>query len=440
MATRAVVNLWGRRIGAVLWQAEGAMGVFEYDPEFIASGIQIAPLTATLQAGPFDFRDLPRKTFHGLPGFLADSLPDSFGNNLINRWLAEQDRPADSMDPVERLLYTGRRGMGALEYEPEQDFAEDNGSPVDIAPLVELADKVLNQRGEISGRLEGGGQTEDLERLLRVSTSPGGARAKALLAWNEETGEFRSGQVEAPAGYTQWLLKFDGVSKRGDSEFGDPKGYGRLEYACHLLAAAAGVEMARCRLHEEGGRAHFMTKRYDREGHPEKGQNEKVHMLSFGAIRHFDYNQPQAYSYEQVLETSRMLELGQDTLEQIVRRAFVNVVMRNQDDHVKNTAFLMDRNGDWRLAPAYDVVYAFDPEHQWYNAHQMTLNGKSDGFGIEDLRTLGRMADLKPRKVDEIIRDVEAAAERWGDFTATAEVPEDLSGRVKDGFRFFLAA
>ena len=342
------------------------------------------------------------------------------------------------MDPVERLLYTGSRGMGALEFEPPAGPAGDDGEPVDIAPLVELANRVLNRRETLTGSLTGDDQAEALGRILRVGTSAGGARAKAVLAWNGETDEFRSGQVEIPPGFSHWLLKFDGVSKSGDRGIADPMGYGRLEYACHLLATAAGVEMAPCRLHEEGGRAHFMTRRFDRVGEPEIGQNGKLHMLTLGAMRHFDYNLARAYSYEQALETIRLLKLGPAAMEQMFRRAVVNVVMRNQDDHVKNTAFLMERMGDWRLSPAYDVVYANDPENRWFHAHQMTLAGKSDGFVVDDLRRLGGTAELKTRKVDEIIREVEAAAGRWDEFVAEAGVPDELAEDAKANFRYFL--
>ena len=438
-AARADVKLWDRKVGAVRWEAEGAFGVFEYYPEYVATGFEVAPLTVPLRTGPMDFRSLPRQTFHGLPGFLADSLPDRFGNQLINRWLAEQGRPAGDMDPVERLLYTGRRGMGALEFEPATGHVGEDWVPVDIAPLVELANRILNQRQALTGTLAGGDQSEALARILRVGTSAGGARAKAVLAWNEATGEFRSGQTGAPPGFSHWLLKFDGVSKSGDRGLADPKGYGRLEYACHLLATAAGVEMAPCRLHEEGGRAHFMTKRFDRTGTAATGEDEKLHMLSLGAMRHFDYNMAQAYSYEQALETIRMLGLGMPALEQMFRRAIVNVVIRNQDDHVKNTAFLMDRNGDWRLSPAYDIIHAHDPGHQWYHAHQMTLAGKSDSFDIDDLRQLGRMADIKPGKADAAVREVESAAARWDEFVAGAGVPDSLAAQARGNFRFFLS-
>ncbi len=439
MATRADIRLWGRRIGAVLWDDSRSTGTFEYDPAFLASSIEIAPLTVPLRAGPFDFPHLPKGTFHGLPGLLADSLPDRFGNTLINPWLAEKGRPANSMDPVERLLYTGRRGMGALEFEPASGVRREDGAPVDIAPLVELANRVLNDRKELSGVITGKNQEEALSEILRVGTSAGGARAKAVLAWNEQTGAFHSGQLMAGPGYTQWLFKFDGIAKSGDHGHADPQGFGRLEYACYRVATEAGVNMMRSRLHHEGGRAHFMTQRFDRNGSASEGQSEKLHMLSLGALRHFDFNMPRGYAYEQALETIRRLGLGRGALEEMVRRAFVNVVIRNQDDHVKNIAFLMDKAGTWKLAPAYDVVYAHNPSGDWTNAHQMTINGQSDNFTIEDLRQLGTLADLKPRQTDEILRDIEAAAERWDDFAEEAEVPANISKGARAGFRFFLS-
>ncbi len=439
MATRALVRLWGRQIGAVLWDQNRELGVFEYEPRFIQSRIEIAPLTMPLQAGAFDFPHLPRGTFHGLPGLLADSLPDRFGNALINRWLVEQGRSTASMNPVERLLYTGRRGMGALEFEPATGVHQKAGTPVDIAPLVELANRVLSNRKSLTGQMTGEDQAAALAQILRVGTSAGGARAKAVLAWNEKTGVFHSGQIRAGPGFTQWLFKFDGVSKSGDHGLVDPQGFGRLEYACYLLATSAGVEMTRSRLHHEGGRAHFMTQRFDRLGTAGSGQSEKLHMLSLGAMRHFDFNQPRAYSYEQALQTIRRLGMGPQSLEKLVRRALVNIVIRNQDDHVKNIAFLMNKKGEWRLAPAFDVVYSHNPEGQWTNAHQMTLSGKADNFDLDDLHKFGKMADLKPRQTDDILREVETAAERWEDFASQAGVSTDLATRARAGFRSFLA-
>lgn len=310
---------------------------------------------------------------------------------------------------------------------------------MDIEPLVELANRILNERKSLAGVMAGKNQSAALAEILRVGTSAGGARAKAVLAWNEATGEFHSSQLKAGPGYSQWLFKFDGVAKSGDHGLADPQGFGRLEYACYLLATAAGVEMTRSRLHHEGGRAHFMTQRFDREGTADGGQSEKLHMLTLGAMRHFDFNQPRGYSYEQALETIRMLGLGRSVLTEMVRRALVNVVIRNQDDHVKNIAFLMDKSGAWRLAPAYDVVYAHNPAGSWTNAHQMTINGKADNFELEDLRQLGRMADLKPRQTDSILHEVEAAVERWEAFSADAGVPPDLSRRARAGFRTFFS-
>jgi len=336
-------------------------------------------------------------------------------------------------------LYTGRRGMGALEFEPATGLRRENGTPVDIAPLVELANRVLNERQSLAGAMTGKNQAAALAEILRVGTSAGGARAKAVLAWNETTGAFHSGQIKAGPGYTQWLFKFDGVTRSGDHGLADPQGFGRLEYACYLLATAAGVTMPRSRLHEEGGRAHFMTQRFDRIGPADSGQSEKLHMLSLGAMRHFDFNQPRAYSCEQALETIRMLGLGRETLEQMVRRAIVNVVIHNQDDHVKNIAFLMNKRGTWSLAPAFDVVYAHNPDGPWTSSHQMTLNGKADDFELDDLRQFGRMADLKPRQTDKIIEEVEAAAKRWDAFCDKAGVSERLADRARAGFRGFLS-
>lgn len=385
-----------------------------------------------LRPGVFDFPELDRRTFNGLPGLLADSLPDRFGNALIDRWLAEQGRTRAEMSPVERLLYVGARGMGALEFEPSEDQIAEGADSISLDALVRVANQVLLERKALSGSIKGGqADSNALTALLKVGTSAGGARAKAVLAWNEKSGEFRSGQLAAPDGYAHWLLKFDGVTESGDHGLADPQGFTRLEYACHLLAVEAGVTMSRCRLHEEGGRAHFMTRRFDR-----RADGGKVHMLSLGALRHFDFNQPQAYSYEQAVDTVRMLGLDLKAREEIVRRAIVNVVIRNQDDHVKNIAFLMEKTGKWALAPAYDVVYAYNPQGQWTSKHQMTLAGKASDFSREDLRRLGRHADLKPSRTDELIDAAVAAARHWDRHAESAGVPDGLAERAKAGFRF----
>jgi serine/threonine-protein kinase HipA len=431
--TRAKVNLWGRMIGAVVWDAARDVAVFEYTPEFAASQIEVAPLMMPLRQGVYDFPSLPRDTFKGLPGLLADSLPDKFGNLLIDRWLAGQGRTADSFNSVERLCYTGTRGMGALEFEPSRGTPGRAGRAVDIAPLVELASRVVHERQALDGTLDGEDDRDALRDILRVGTSAGGARAKAVLAWNEATGAFHSGQLDPASGFSQWLIKFDGVSGNADKEVADPMGYGRLEYACYLLARAAGVEMALSRLHEEGGRAHFMTRRFDRT--PGGG---KLHMQSLCAMRHFDFNIPRAYSYEQAIETLRLLGLGPDAIEQQVRRAILNLVIRNQDDHVKNIAYLMDKQGQWRLSPACDVVYAHKPAGPWTSEHQMSLNGKTRGFTRDDLIAFGRYADLKPARVKSLLEDAQTAADRWTRFADEAGVPADLARRAQAGFRMDL--
>jgi|TARA_R110000772_G_scaffold205498_2_gene315840 serine/threonine-protein kinase HipA len=428
--TRAVINLWGRQIGAVLWDEGRNIGVFEYTPEFVRSGIEVAPLSMPLRSGVYDFPALPFETFKGLPGMLADSLPDKFGNALINRWLAEQGRSADSFDPVERLCYTGRRGMGALEFEPAAGEPRSQGGPIELAPLIELANRVIAAREDLTGVLKGDDDHHALQEILRVGTSAGGARAKAVLAWNEETGEFHSGQLKAGPGYTQWLLKFDGVSGNADKELADPMGYGRLEYACYLLAKEAGISMMRSRLHEEGGRAHFMTQRFDRT---EDGR--KLHMQSLCAMRHFDFNMARAYSYEQAIETIRILGLGRDALKKQVRRALLNIFIRNQDDHTKNIAFLMDRDGRWSLSPAFDVTYAYNPSGAWTSEHQMSLAGKTDNFELDDLLAFGKFADVKTGETKSIINDIRAAISQWDHFTAKAGVSDHMARSAQFGFR-----
>jgi len=430
--TRAIVNLWGRQIGAVLWDESRQLGVFEYTPEFIASNYEVAPLTMPLRSGVYDFPGLASETFKGLPGMLADSLPDKFGNAVINSWLAEQGRTPESFDPVERLCYTGRRGMGALEFEPSAGQHRDKGGKIDIAPLVDLANRVIAAREQLNGVLDGQDDQMALEEILRVGTSAGGARAKAVLAWNEATGEFHSGQLDAGAGYTYWLMKFDGVSGNADKEVADPLGFGRLEYACYLLAKAAGVDMARSRLHEEGGRAHFMTQRFDRTA-----DGKKLHMQSLCAMRHFDFNLARAYSYEQAIETIRMLGLGRDAIRQQVRRALLNIFIRNQDDHTKNIAFLMDPDGRWSLSPAFDVVYAYNPDGAWTSQHQMSLSGKTDGFELDDLLTFGKFADMKTVETKAIIKEIETAISKWPELCDQAGLEPGMVKRVTQGFRSF---
>jgi len=364
--TNAKVLLWDTLIGAVTWLNDRDIGVFQYAPDFIHSGIQLSPLMMPLSEFPYEFPALARATFWGLPGLLADSLPDKFGNALIDAWLASQGRAASSFNPVERLCYIGSRGMGGLEFQPSIFPPASRSKEVEVAKLVELSNRVLDQGAGMDGFLTGANNREALEDILRVGTSAGGARAKAILAWNPNTNEFRSGQMPCPGGFEYWILKFDGINNNRDKEIADPQGYGKIEYAYSLMAVKVGIEMTRCHLHHEGGRSHFMTKRFDRSD-----DGSKHHMQSLGAMAHLDFNQPASYSYEQAIQTMKRLGLAQKDLEQHVLRAMFNVVGRNQDDHVKNIAFLMNRRGEWRLSPAFDVSYAYDPNGDWTSQHQM---------------------------------------------------------------------
>jgi serine/threonine-protein kinase HipA len=428
--TDATVKLWGRAIGAVSWDETRQLGVFQYMPEFAGSGIELAPLMMPLSRAPYAFPELPREAFKGLPGLLADSLPDKFGNALIDAWRAREGRSASNFNPVERLCYIGTRGMGALEFHPTLVRALRRSNPLEIDALVNLANSVLAERGRLSGTFTGDDDDETIQDILRVGTSAGGARAKAILAWNEETGEFRSGQIPAGEGFSYWLIKFDGVSNNRDKEVADPLGFGLIEYAYYLMATGAGIEMSLCRLHYEGGRSHFMTKRFDRT---KTGQ--KLHMQSLAALRHFNFNAAGAYSYEQALETIRRLGLPADDLEQQFRRGVFNVLARNQDDHVKNIAFLMNRQGQWRLSPAYDLSYAHNPAGAWTQRHQMSLNGKLDDFDRGDLVAFGESAGLKRLHAERIVGEIAHAIHKWPEHGALAGVPESRIAAIGRSFR-----
>ena len=427
--TDANVILWGRRIGAVSWDETRALGVFQYDPAFVNAGIEVAPLTMPARETPYEFPALNRESFRGLPGMLADALPDRFGNRLIDAWLAETNRSPEAFDPVDRLCYIGRRGIGALEFEPALR-RRTRANTLEVARLVDLANRVLDERASLAGRFDGKHDAEALEDLLSVGTSAGGARAKAVLAWNPNTGEFRSGQLDAEPGFEHWLLKFDGVSDNRDKELADPEGYGRIEYAYALMARAAGITMSECRLHHEADRSHFMTKRFDRDG-----TGRKIHMQSLGAMRHFDFNDPSAYSYEQAVMTIRDLGLGMVAVEEQFRRAVFNVIGRNQDDHVKNISFLMDRRGNWSLSPAYDVTYAWNPGGTWTRDHQMSLAGRRSGFELDDVLQFAASIGMKKRRALEILDEIGASVRDWERHAEAAGVAPRDAARIEKTFR-----
>ena len=429
----AEVRLWGRTIGAVTIAEGRRHTAFQYTPDFAESGIQVAPLMLPLRRQAYEFPELPRGTFHGLPGLLADSLPDRFGNALIDAWLATTGRAADSFSPIERLCYTGARGMGALEFAPALGPKPRATTRIDIDALVHLASDILSERRSLKGKLSAANRKKALADILKVGTSAGGARAKAVIAWNRKANEVRSGQIAAGTGFSYWLLKFDGVAGNKDKELDDPQGYGAIEYAYSLMARAAGITMSECRLLEEHGRRHFMTRRFDR-----LSDGGKLHMQSLGALAHFDYNQPGAYSYEQALLTLRQLGLPMAALEEQFRRMLFNLVARNQDDHVKNIAFLMDREGRWSLAPAFDITYSYNPSGDWTATHQMTINGKRDRFVMDDVRAVAKRAGLKRGRAEAIHEEVRSTVARWPEFAGKAKLTGETVKRISKAHRIEL--
>lgn len=417
--TVAQVRLWDTPVGAVSIEPRQA-ATFQYDPGFAGSGIEVSPLTMPLRSDPYAFPALTNASFHGLPGLVADSLPDRYGNALIDAWLAAQGRAPGSFDPVERLCYIANRGMGALEYRPALGPRRAGGHALDLAALVELASDVLSRREGLAASFTDGHHEAAMREILSVGTSAGGARAKAVIAWNPATGAVRSGQLDVAPGFEHWLLKFDGVAGDSDREsLAGPQGFGAIELAYAQMARDAGIEMADCRLLEENGRRHFMTRRFDRTA-----DGGKLHMQSLAALLHLDFDQAGAHSYEQAFHVIRTLDLGAQAVEQQFRRMVFNVVARNQDDHVKNIAFLMDRTGAWSLSPAYDVAYAFNPSGRWTAQHQMSIAGKRDGFGVEDFRAAGRTAGLKRGQAQRILDETIAVVSRWRRYAADVGVDE----------------
>lgn len=423
MSEEASVRLWGRMIGAVLLEEGERTAIFQYEPAFVRGGIEVAPLKMPSRTAPYAFPELSFESFEafkGLPGLLADSLPDNYGNALIDTWLAGQGRKPQSATAIERLCYIGRRGMGALEFEPARGPEATVDEDIRIDALVALASRILTRREDFVASLREGEEEDGMRQILSVGTSAGGARAKAVVAWNRETNAIRSGQVDAPPGFEHWLLKFDGVAGNRDKEgLADPEGYGATEYAYAKMAGAAGIEMPPCELLPENGRRHFMVRRFDRPT-----RNTKLHMQSLAALAHYDLNQDGAHSYEQALIAIRELGLGMAALEEQFRRMTFNVLARNQDDHVKNIAFLMDQDGNWSLSPAFDLTYAYKPRAGRTARHQMTINGKRDGFTREDFERCAAAVSMRRGRAGQILDEVREAVARWPTFAAEAEVEE----------------
>ncbi|EAZ80046.1 type II toxin-antitoxin system HipA family toxin [Algoriphagus machipongonensis] len=429
MVVAAEIWIWDQLAGAILWDEQDQLASFEYDREFLRTGLDISPVKMPLSQGRkiFQFPELRKSrgdaynTFQGLPGLLADMLPDKYGNQLINAWLVQNGRASDSLNPVEQLCFIGKRGVGALEIRPSLRKELVRASSVEIESLVGIAGKILNSRLDFQSNLDTEEQSA-LSDILKIGTSAGGARAKAVIAYNPSTGAVKSGQVKAPKGFSYWIIKFDGVH---DSQFGATVGYGRVEMAYYLMALEAGVEMSECRLLEENGRAHFMTKRFDR-----KENGDKIHMQSLCGLRHFDFNQVGDYSYEQVFETMRMLRLSYPEAEQMYIRMLFNVLARNCDDHTKNFAFLMDQDGKWRLSPAYDICHAYRPGSLWVSSQSLSVNGKRENISDEDFLLIAKNMNIK--KPEEKIKQVKSTVSRWLEFAKLAGVDEKLALGIKE--------
>ena len=419
MVNTAIIKIWGEQVGAVAWNHESQLGSFEYDPEFIRKGWELAPLKMPLSSGQriFTFPDLRKSkdseydTYKGLPGLLADVLPDKYGNRLISAWLAKNGRPSDSMNPVEQLCFIGTRGMGALEFEPATFGRDKNTFSVEIDSLVGIARKMLSARSDFSADLANH-EEKAISEIMKIGTSAGGARPKALIAYNEITGDVRSGQTKAPKGYDNWIIKLDGVS---EEQFGESTGYGRIEYAYFKMARECGIRMMPCRLYEENGRAHFMTQRFDRES------NFKHHVQTWCAINHFDFNEVTSYSYEQLFQTMRELRLPYPDAEELFRRMVFNVLAKNCDDHSKNFAFRLKKDKKWELSPAYDVCHAFRPDSLWVSQHALSVNGKRTHITKNDMEAVARAMSVKKGPV--IIVHINAVVKRWPEFAEEQKVP-----------------
>jgi serine/threonine-protein kinase HipA len=422
MITTAFINIWGNLVGAIAWNSANEIASFEYDPSFKSKGLEISPIKMpiTNQNAVFSFPELRNNnTFKGLPGLLADVLPDKYGNAIINAWLQKNNRPSNSLNPIEILCFIGNRGMGALEFSPNHPKPDDKDFELEINSLVQIAEKILQDRQDFKSELN----KEDEKKLvdmLKIGTSAGGARAKAVIAFNPTTKQVRSGQAEIPEGFEHWLIKFDGVT---DTQFGASSGYGRVEMAYYLMAKQAGIVMEDCQLFEEHGRAHFMTKRFDRQG------KEKLHMQSFCGLQHYDFNEVGLYSYEQLFETMRLLGLPYSDAQQLFIRMVFNVMARNCDDHTKNFAFLMDKSGVWRLSPAFDVCHAYRPNSPWVSQHALSIEGKRTDFELKDFMSIADKMNIK--KPMQLIEQVRAAVADWEKFAKEVEVEKELAKAIE---------
>lgn len=421
-------------VGAVSFDTEKGLGAFEYDPGFIKKGVELSPIKMPLSNRIYSFPELDFNTFKGLPGLIADSLPDDFGNAVLNAWVAGQGRSPGDITPLQRLQYTGKRGMGALEYAPATKLRSLNASQqVEIQSLVSIAQEILDSRGNFEVELKQNGQDdrEAMMSLLSVGMSAGGARPKAVLAFNEDFTQVRSGQAKVPSGFTHYLMKFDGVSEHNKNQetFGDPLGYGAMEFVYHLMANKCGVDMMPCCLLHEGNRRHFITQRFDRI------KNSKVHVQTLNGLAHVDYKKPGAFSYAELFGIARQLKLSAVEAEQLFKRMTFNIIARNHDDHSKNFAFILKKD-KWSLAPAYDLAYSYKPGSKWVNSHWMSLNGKRDNLTRSDFYSLEKLSPVfNKKKIDDIIDATIEHVSTWRQLAEEWDVPKTLIDEIQENLR-----
>lgn len=416
MNTTAEVYLWGTRIGVIHQDINKPYSSFEYDNDFIKSGIELSPIRMPLNRTLYEFPSLAGEAFYGMPGLVADSLPDKFGNAVIEEWLMSNGRSLSDFTAIDRLCYTGKRGMGALEYVPASTDISDIDESINVKEMVKFASDILERRESIFLKAD---RNLTYSQLVQVGSSAGGARAKALIAWNEKTNEVRSGQTQLGPGYDYWLMKFDNVSKNGDHGLEDKPEYTLIEYAYYLMAINAGITMNECRIYKSEGDNHFMTKRFDRVN------GEKLHMQSLGALAHISYKEPGICGYELAAMYMREIGISYKEIEQFYRRMVFNCLAVNQDDHVKNISFLMDRTGTWSLSPAYDITFSYDPTNKWLRAHQMTINGKTTGIEYSDLLAAGKQMELKTHRCKDIISEVLDAVRKFSTFAEQVGIREN---------------
>lgn len=429
MITSAFVKIWDIVAGAIIWDDRTRLGSFEYDPNFIHANIDLSPLKMSVHDlnKVFSFPELRASeqsaydTFKGLPGLIADTLPDKYGNQLINAWLAKNGRAEDSLNPIEKLCFIGTRGMGALEFMPTTFKPNKNTFSVEIDSLVDIAQQMLGQKESFSTRLDPE-EKEAMLEIMKIGTSAGGARPKAIIAFDPKSKKVRSGQTIAPKGYEHWLIKLDGVS---DAQFGESSGWGRVEMAYYYMAIDCGIDMMECQLLEEHDRAHFMTKRFDREG-----SDIKHHVQTLCAMQHYDFNDVNSYSYEQLFQTMRLLRLSYPEAEQMYRRMVFNVIAKNCDDHTKNFSFRLKQKGKWELSPAYDICYAYRPDSIWVSQQSLSVNGKRKNFVKKDLLQVA--ASMNINKPELIIAEVQEVVDQWTKYAQKVNLQPKLRERIQD--------